>query len=62
MITHNMGVVGELADRVVVMRAGNVLETGKMAEVFARPREPLHAQLLDSVMELPGSEHEAPPG
>jgi peptide/nickel transport system ATP-binding protein len=60
MITHNMGVVGELADRVVVLRAGNVLETGKMAEVFARPAHPYTRQLLDSVMELPGSEHEAP--
>ena len=53
MITHNMGVVGELADRVVVMRAGSVLETGRMAEVFARPAHPYTLQLLDSVMELP---------
>lgn len=53
MITHNMGVVAELADRVVVMRAGRVVETGATREIFAAPREPYTRQLLDSVLELP---------
>ena len=53
MITHNMGVVAELADRIVVLHQGNVMETGSTAEVFARPQHPYTRQLLDSVMDLP---------
>lgn len=52
-ITHNMGVVGEIADRVVVMRAGTVLEDRPTRELFAAPEHPYTRQLLDSVMELP---------
>ena len=40
LITHDMGVVAEMADRVIVMREGRRVEEGPVAEIFARPRRP----------------------
>jgi oligopeptide/dipeptide ABC transporter ATP-binding protein len=48
-ITHDMGVVAEVADRVVVMYAGAVAESGAVADVLGRPRHPYTAALLASV-------------
>jgi oligopeptide/dipeptide ABC transporter ATP-binding protein len=48
-ITHDMGVVAEIADRVVVMYAGRVVESGPIAEVLDRPHHPYTAALLASV-------------
>jgi peptide/nickel transport system ATP-binding protein len=45
-ITHNLGVVAEIADEVAVMYAGRVVESGAVGEVFARPRHPYTAGLL----------------
>ena len=42
LITHDMGVVAEIAERVVVMYAGRIVEEGPRAEVFARPAAPLY--------------------
>jgi len=53
LITHNMGVVAEIADRVVVMQAGCVVETGTTRKIFASPREPYTRALLGSVLRLP---------
>lgn len=46
LITHDLGVVADLADRVVVMYAGRVVETATVDELFARPRHPYTAGLL----------------
>ncbi|MFD2262864.1 ABC transporter ATP-binding protein [Lacibacterium aquatile] len=51
-ITHNLGVVAEIADRVVVMYAGRIVESGPVAEVFAHPRHPYTAGLMRSVPRL----------
>jgi oligopeptide/dipeptide ABC transporter ATP-binding protein len=48
-ITHNLGVVAEIADRVVIMYGGRVVEEGTTAEVFSSPRHPYTRGLLDSV-------------
>ncbi|GAA4084612.1 dipeptide ABC transporter ATP-binding protein [Nocardioides kongjuensis] len=53
LITHNMGVVAEIADRVVVLQAGNVVEEGETRALFAQPREPYTKALLASVLRLP---------
>jgi peptide/nickel transport system permease protein len=50
-ITHNLGVVAEIADRVVVMYAGQVVEQGDTAAVFARPLHPYTRALLAAVPE-----------
>ncbi len=52
-ITHDWGIVAELCDRVAVMYAGEIVETGKTDEVFARPRHPYTRALLAT---LPGLE------
>ncbi|HOB63405.1 MAG TPA: ABC transporter ATP-binding protein [Candidatus Competibacteraceae bacterium] len=45
-ITHDLGLVRKMADRVCVMRAGAVVETGAVAELFADPQQPYTRQLL----------------
>jgi oligopeptide/dipeptide ABC transporter ATP-binding protein len=45
-ITHDFGVVSEIADRVVVMYAGKVVETGPVGELLRAPRHPYTAGLL----------------
>jgi peptide/nickel transport system ATP-binding protein len=49
LITHDMGVVAELCDDLVVMYGGRVVERGTVAEVFRAPRHPYTAALLHSV-------------
>ncbi|MCA3261659.1 MAG: ABC transporter ATP-binding protein [Telmatospirillum sp.] len=48
MITHNMGVIAEFADRVVVMYAGRVAETAPVERLFDHPRHPYSQGLLDA--------------
>ena len=51
-ITHDLGVVAQIADRVVVMYAGQVVETGPVDEIFARPKMPYTAGLIASIPRL----------
>ncbi|MDE0428395.1 MAG: ABC transporter ATP-binding protein [Caldilineaceae bacterium] len=51
-ITHDLGVVAELCDRVMVMYAGQVVEEATVEELFLRPRHPYTAGLLDSMPTL----------
>ncbi len=48
-ITHDLGVVAELADRVAVMYAGRIVETGTVEEVLSAPRHPYTRGLLESM-------------
>jgi peptide/nickel transport system ATP-binding protein len=48
-ITHDFGVVAEIADRVVVMRHGKVVEQGTAEEVLARPKDEYTRMLIDAV-------------
>ncbi|GCE11627.1 ABC transporter ATP-binding protein [Tengunoibacter tsumagoiensis] len=52
LITHDLGVVAGVADRVVVMYAGKVIEEAPTAELFANPRHPYTVGLLASVPRL----------
>jgi oligopeptide/dipeptide ABC transporter ATP-binding protein len=56
LITHNLGVVHEIADRVAVMYAGEVVESGSVASIFDDPRHPYTQGLLRSMPDL------TPPG
>ncbi|HZR93188.1 MAG TPA: ABC transporter ATP-binding protein [Gaiellaceae bacterium] len=49
LITHNLGVVHEVADRVAIMYAGEIVETGPVREIFADPRHPYTQGLLRSI-------------
>ena len=55
LITHDMGAVAGLADRVAVMRAGRVLETGPVRSILKNPTHPYTRALLDAVPKLDGS-------
>ena len=52
LITHDLGVVNEVADRVAVMYAGAVVETGTVDDVFSRPAHPYTAGLMASIPQL----------
>ena len=51
-ITHDLGIARQISDRVFVMYAGRVIETGATAELFRRPRHPYTRGLIDSVPKL----------
>jgi peptide/nickel transport system ATP-binding protein len=51
-ITHDMGVVAEIADRTVVMYNGQAVETGATEDIFARPTHPYTRSLLSAVPKL----------
>ena len=61
-VTHNLAVVGEIADRVAVMYGGEVVEEGPAAEVLAAPRHPYTAALIASTPEGDAERLSAIPG
>jgi oligopeptide/dipeptide ABC transporter ATP-binding protein len=56
MITHDLGLVAELADRVIVMYAGKVVEMADVHTIFAAPRHPYTIGLMDSLPRLTAEE------
>lgn len=52
LITHDMGVVAALADQVAIMYAGEVVEYGRVKEIFKHPRHPYTSGLLKSIPRL----------
>ncbi|WP_119421238.1 ABC transporter ATP-binding protein [Desertibaculum subflavum] len=62
LITHDLGVVAEMAERVVVMYAGRKVEEASVDDLFARPRHPYTLGLMGSIPHLGSSlVHNAPP-
>jgi oligopeptide/dipeptide ABC transporter ATP-binding protein len=64
LITHDLGVAAEIADRVAVMYAGRIVETGTVTEILDEPAHPYTAALLRSVpdLEQPGDRLRPIPG
>ena len=52
LITHDMGVVADMADRMLVMKQGRVVEEGTAQQIFSAPQHPYTRQLLDAVPHL----------
>ena len=62
-ITHDLGVVANMADRVAVMYAGKIVEYGKSEEIFFEPKHPYTWALLSSIPDVDSKERlEAIPG
>ena len=68
LITHDIGVIAQIADRVTVMRHGKVMETGETRQVLGAPKHPYTVALMDAVppldrkiarFRLPAEAHEA---
>lgn len=57
LITHDLGVVAEVANRVAVMYAGQIVEEAPVEELFANPQHPYTRSLLNSIPQM-NSEHE----
>ena len=57
-VTHNLGVVARYAQRIYVMYAGRIIESGSSEDIFERPRHPYTIGLLNSVPKL-GERHGA---
>jgi peptide/nickel transport system ATP-binding protein len=54
LVTHDMGVIAETADRVAVMYAGRIAEIGPVAEVIHRPKHPYTVGLMGSIPSMTG--------
>ncbi|MBU5333439.1 ABC transporter ATP-binding protein [Anaerocolumna aminovalerica] len=57
-ITHDLGVIADICDKVAVMYAGNIIETGSIDEIFYEPKHPYTWGLLRSMPKLNAEEHE----
>ena len=58
LITHDLGVVAGMADRVAVMYAGYIVETGKLDDIFYRAQHPYTHMLLKSIPRVDQNRHE----
>jgi oligopeptide transport system ATP-binding protein len=58
LITHNLGVVAGMCQRVIVMYAGRIVEAGPTTEVFAHPKHPYTWSLFRSIPRLDAERHE----
>jgi peptide/nickel transport system ATP-binding protein len=56
LVTHDMGVIAETADRVAVMYAGRIVEIGPVADVIHRPRHPYTVGLMGSIPSIGGND------
>ncbi|MDX1438073.1 MAG: ABC transporter ATP-binding protein, partial [Anaerolineales bacterium] len=54
-ITHDLGVIAGLADRIIVMYAGYIVEQGEVEEIYGNPRHPYTHALLASLPRMDGS-------
>jgi oligopeptide/dipeptide ABC transporter ATP-binding protein len=61
LITHDLGLIAELADRVVVMYAGRVVELGDVFTIFDSPRHPYTIGLMNSLAKLDTDQHRLEP-
>ncbi|MGH8958726.1 MAG: ABC transporter ATP-binding protein [Acidimicrobiia bacterium] len=55
-VTHDLGVVARVAERILVMYGGHIVETGPTSQVFRHPEHPYTAGLLESIPSVRGSE------
>ncbi|MEJ7648850.1 MAG: ABC transporter ATP-binding protein [Nakamurella sp.] len=55
LITHDMGVVADMADRIMVMKDGKVVESGTSQQIFKEPKDQYTIQLLEAVPHLGGA-------
>ena len=57
-ITHDLGVISEICDKVAVMYAGNIIERGTIDDIFYNPKHPYTMGLLKSIPKINNDEHD----
>jgi oligopeptide transport system ATP-binding protein len=57
-ITHNLGVVAEICDKVAVMYAGHIVEKGMVDDIFYQPKHPYTVGLLESMPRIDAEQYE----
>ena len=57
-ITHDLGVISEICDKVAVMYAGNIIERGSIDDIFYNPKHPYTHGLLKSIPKINNETHE----
>lgn len=62
LITHDLGVVAGMCDRIVVMKDGEIVETGTTEDIFARPQHPYTQRLLNALPRLDEKKKPKAPG
>ena len=58
LITHDLGVVSDVCDRIIVMYAGQIVESGRIDDIFYNPQHPYTIGLLNSLPKLNSEKHE----
>ena len=58
-ITHNLALVRSIAQSVIVLRKGRVVESGPVSKVFERPEDPYTVRLMEDVPKLSGDGHDS---
>ena len=61
LITHDMGVIAQIADRIMVMNAGKVVETGTVADIIRHPKQDYTQRLISSIPTISRSGDAPPP-
>lgn len=61
LITHDLGVVAGMCDRVIVMKQGEIVEQGKTEDIFANPQHPYTKRLLNALPKLHEKKQPKPP-
>ena len=59
LITHNLGLIAEYVDRVLVMRKGKIVDQGPILEIFAKPKHPYFKHLLEAVPRIGGERNDS---
>ncbi len=58
LITHDLGVVSDICDRIIVMYAGQIVESGRIDDIFYNPQHPYTIGLLNSLPKINSEKHE----
>jgi peptide/nickel transport system permease protein len=61
LVTHNFGVVADLCDRVIVMREGELVESGGVRDIFHKPKHPYTQRLISSILDEDTVRTDPPP-
>ncbi len=57
-ITHNMGVIAQIADEVYIMYLGSIVEKGSVSDIFHDPKHPYTVDLLQAIPKISGDKKE----